>query len=160
MADAGSIVHSSGAAQARLSPAEVEERLVAFAALGASARTSAFAGGHGAGFVDHQRPAHQVQSMADFDSLGSQGIVVDFDKSKAPSLACETIAHNGDGVDRNSMIGKELLDLGFVRRIRKISDKKLFHFKFLLKLEAAAKRHRARVRDLNGGTDQQTETPT
>jgi hypothetical protein len=70
--------------------------------------------------------------MAYLNGLRGRCIVLDFDKSKTSRLAREPIPHDGDGIHRNSMIGKEILNVRLIGGIGKISHEQLFHVSLLL----------------------------
>jgi hypothetical protein len=122
--------------------------LVPLASLRASGTGSAFARGHGASFIDYQGPAHQLLAMTGFDCMRSHRIIIDLREAEAASLPRETVAHHGDGIYGNSMIGKEILHIGFVRCVRKISHKKLLHVTLLLVTGGCS-------RETPGGTERQ-----
>jgi len=70
--------------------------------------------------------------MTNLDGLGCGGIVTDFREAETAGLARETVPHDGNGIYGNSMIGKELLHIRFIRCIRKIPYEKFLHFTLLL----------------------------
>jgi hypothetical protein len=87
----------------------------------------AFPGGHGARFIYDYYAAHQILAVAMIDCLLGGGGVANFHESEAARLACESVPHDGYGVDRDSMSGEKILDIGLIRRVRQVPNKKLFH---------------------------------
>jgi hypothetical protein len=84
------------------------------AALASSASTrpstapTAFAGNHGTGFVDYQRAAHQVASVASFDGTIGSRVVADFNEPESASLAGKTIAHHIHAIHGNTRLREEI----------------------------------------------------
>jgi hypothetical protein len=54
-------------------------------------------------------------------------VVLNFDKTESAGLAGETVAHDGYGIYSDAVSGKEILEVGLIRRVREISYKELFH---------------------------------
>jgi hypothetical protein len=69
---------------------------------------SAFAGNHGAGFVDNQCTSHEIAAVASFDGTISRGVVVNFNESESASLACETVTHHVHAVHGNTRLREEI----------------------------------------------------
>ena len=70
--------------------------------------------------------------MAGLNRVRGYRIVIDFREAEAAGLARETVPHDGDGIYGNSMIGKEILHIRFIRCVRKIPHEKLLHVTLLL----------------------------
>ncbi len=67
--------------------------------------------------------------MAGVDGALRRRIIVDLDKSESTSLAGKTIAHDRHRIDGHAVIGKKVLYIRLVCRIREISHKKLLHLR-------------------------------
>src|SRR5271165_5299285 len=63
----------------------------------ASASATSLARDHGAGFIHHQRAAHEITAVAGFDGAICRGIVVDLDEPEPARFAREAIRHIGFG---------------------------------------------------------------
>ena len=97
------------------------------AARWSSAPASAFTRSHRTCFVDHECAAHQILAMAGLNGPEGGGVVIDFHKPKPASLLGETVAHDGDRINRHAILGKEILQVVFVCLVRQVSHKKLLH---------------------------------
>ncbi len=70
--------------------------------------------------------------MTRLHCVRGHGVVIDFGETETTRLTREAVPHHSDGIDGNSMIGKEILHVRFVRGIWKIPHEKLLHFTLLL----------------------------
>jgi len=70
---------------------------------------------HGASFVDHESPAHQVPPVAILDCLLGDRLVVNLDEGEAARFSAKPIAHNVDCVYAVSGLRKEVLQVAFIR---------------------------------------------
>jgi hypothetical protein len=73
------------------------------------AASAAFARSHRTRFIDHQRAAHQVLTMAVIDRALRHGVICNLDETESASLPRKTVTHYSDAIDRYAILGKEVL---------------------------------------------------
>jgi hypothetical protein len=64
----------------------------------------------------------QVPAVARLNRTTGRGVIVYFNESESPSLAGEAIPHHCQTVQGNPRLRKEIRDIGFRSRERKIPD--------------------------------------
>jgi len=92
----------------------------------ASASATSLARDHGAGFIHHQRAAHEITAVAGFDGAICRGIVVDLDEPEPARFAREAIAHDIDTIHCDTGLREEIRHIGFGSRIGQVPYEK-FH---------------------------------
>jgi hypothetical protein len=82
---------------------------------------------HGPRFVYNQSSSHQLLAVASVNRSHGRSIIVDLHKPKTAGLSREAVTHDSHGIDCNSLICKEILQIGFIRGVGEIAYEKLLH---------------------------------
>jgi hypothetical protein len=79
-------------------------------------------------FVNHERPAHKLPTVAHLHCLGGGILVLDFDEAESSGFAAESIAHDIYAIDLNACFREKRLKVRFSRFIRQVPNKQSRHF--------------------------------
>jgi hypothetical protein len=91
----------------------------------ATTTTATFA--HGAGFVHHQRAAHELFAVAGFDGPIGCPVIGELGESKASRLTREFVPNNLHGIGVDPGLREKVLKLRLTGLIGKVANKQFLH---------------------------------